>query len=48
MAAIKCVKCGANIPKGARFCPACGAPKAEEQPTSLDSRLYKDKRYDFS
>lgn len=33
MAAIKCVKCGANIPKGARFCPSCGAPKAEEQPT---------------
>lgn len=32
MAAIKCVKCGANIPNGARFCPACGAPKAEEQP----------------
>ena len=30
MAVSKCVKCGANIPKGAGFCPACGAPKAEE------------------
>ena len=28
MAVSKCVKCGANIPDGAGFCPACGAPKA--------------------
>lgn len=32
MAAIKCMKCGANIPEGASFCPNCGAPKAEEKP----------------
>ena len=32
MAVSKCVKCGANIPKGAGFCPACGAPKAEAAP----------------
>ncbi len=30
MAVSKCVKCGANIPGGAGFCPACGAPKAAE------------------
>ena len=30
MAVSKCVKCGANIPEGAGFCPACGAPKAAE------------------
>ena len=28
---VHCVKCGADIPEGAEFCPACGAPKAEEQ-----------------
>jgi membrane protease subunit (stomatin/prohibitin family) len=22
-----CVKCGANVPAGAKFCPACGAPQ---------------------
>ena len=32
MAAIKCVRCGANIPATAAFCPGCGAPKAEIQP----------------
>ncbi len=32
MAEIKCAKCGANIPEKAAFCPACGAPKVEEQP----------------
>ncbi|MCK4364876.1 MAG: zinc ribbon domain-containing protein [Thermoplasmatales archaeon] len=32
MAVSKCVKCGANIPEGAGFCPACGAPKAEAAP----------------
>ena len=32
MAEIKCAKCGANIPEKAAFCPACGAPKEEEQP----------------
>ena len=31
MAAIKCSKCGANIPEGASFCPGCGAPKEEKQ-----------------
>ncbi len=34
MAAIKCIKCGANIPNNAAFCPACGAPKAEAQQMS--------------
>lgn len=29
MAVSKC-KCGADIPEGAEFCPACGAPKAVE------------------
>lgn len=37
MTAIKCVKCGANIPEEARFCPACGAPKAEEKPKQTTS-----------
>ena len=27
----KCNKCGVNVPPGAAYCPACGAPKAEEQ-----------------
>lgn len=31
MAAIKCVKCGAEIPENAAFCPACGAPKEEQE-----------------
>lgn len=34
MAAIKCVKCGANIPEGAAFCPSCGAPIEEKKPES--------------
>lgn len=34
MAATKCAKCGANIPDAAGFCPACGAPKAAEQPAA--------------
>ena len=29
MVVTKC-KCGADIPEGAKFCPACGAPKAVE------------------
>ena len=32
MAVSKCGKCGANIPEGAGFCPACGAPKEAAQP----------------
>jgi hypothetical protein len=28
----KCVKCSADIPQGASFCPSCGIPKAVEQP----------------
>jgi hypothetical protein len=32
MAALKCPSCGANIPDKAAFCPACGAPKQEQQP----------------
>ena len=35
MAVSKCVKCGANIPEGAGFCPACGAPKAEAAPAPI-------------
>jgi len=31
MAVSKCNKCGASLPPGAAFCPACGAPKAEEK-----------------
>jgi hypothetical protein len=34
MAAIKCVKCGAQIPSKAAFCPNCGAPKAAPQPAA--------------
>ena len=30
MAISKCVKCGADIPEEAAFCPSCGAPKATE------------------
>jgi hypothetical protein len=41
LAAIKCVKCGANLPKGAGFCPACGAPKAEEQPAPQPDQQQK-------
>lgn len=37
MTAINCDKCGANIPEGAKFCPACGAPKAEEKPEQKKS-----------
>jgi hypothetical protein len=32
--AVKCSKCGADIPDKAAFCPACGAPKGEAQTTS--------------
>jgi hypothetical protein len=31
MAAIKCDKCGANIPDNAAFCPGCGAKRVEQQ-----------------
>ena len=34
MAVSKCGKCGANIPEGAGFCPACGAPKEAAQPAA--------------
>jgi len=34
MAVSKCVKCGADIPAGAEFCPACGAPKGGGQPAA--------------
>ena len=26
MALIKCSKCGASVPQGAKFCPECGQP----------------------
>jgi hypothetical protein len=29
MVVSKCMKCGAEIPENASFCPGCGAPKAE-------------------
>ena len=32
MAVDKCGNCGADIPKGATFCPGCGAPKVAEKP----------------
>ncbi len=31
MTVSKCNKCGVNVPPGAAYCPACGAPKAEEK-----------------
>lgn len=31
MTAVKCNKCGADIPDKAGFCPSCGAPKAVAQ-----------------
>jgi len=31
MVAVKCAKCGANIPDKAAFCPACGAKKEEQE-----------------
>ena len=30
MAINKCLKCGADIPEGAGFCPSCGAPKGAQ------------------
>jgi len=30
----KCMKCGADIPDNAAFCPACGAPKEEAKQTT--------------
>ena len=35
MAISKCVKCGADIPEEAAFCPSCGAPKAAEPAPQL-------------
>ena len=29
---VKCIKCGADTPDNASFCPSCGAPKQVEQP----------------
>ncbi len=34
IAVSKCVKCDADIPEGAAFCPACGAPKPAEKPAA--------------
>ena len=31
-----CVQCGQPLPSGARFCPACGAPVAEEPVVHAD------------
>jgi len=33
MPVVKCMKCGADIPDNAAFCPACGAPKEEVKKT---------------
>jgi len=33
MAGTKCNNCGATIPAQAGFCPGCGAPKPQAQPT---------------
>ena len=38
MTVSKCIRCGANIPPGAAFCPSCGAPKAVEQPTTQQAQ----------
>ena len=34
MAKTNCLKCGAEIPDNAAFCPSCGAPKGQPQPAS--------------
>jgi class 3 adenylate cyclase len=34
-----CAQCGAELPAGARFCPACGAPVAEPMPTAEERKL---------
>jgi predicted ATPase/class 3 adenylate cyclase len=34
-----CTACGAELPSGARFCPGCGAPVAEHEPTQESLRL---------
>ncbi len=31
MGAGKCAKCGADVPSGAKFCPACGEPVAQKK-----------------
>lgn len=33
MAIKRCLKCGADIPEGAEFCPGCGAPKGAKAVT---------------
>lgn len=38
---VKCVKCGANIPDGAAFCPMCGSPKPSVQ--SEPQMIYQPK-----
>ena len=34
-----CAHCGAELPEGARFCPACGAPVETPQPASEERKL---------
>jgi class 3 adenylate cyclase len=34
-----CVSCGANLPAGARFCPACGAPTEAPQAAADERKL---------
>src|SRR5688500_11712314 len=34
-----CAQCGAELPDGARFCPACGAPAEQRQPAAEERKL---------
>jgi class 3 adenylate cyclase/tetratricopeptide (TPR) repeat protein len=34
-----CVRCGAELPEGARFCPACGAPVEAAPPAAEERKL---------
>jgi len=39
-AATKCASCGAAMPVGAKFCPACGAAAAKAKKESIDEKEY--------
>ena len=48
MAIKRCLKCGADIPDGAEFCPSCGAPKGakavtqqQQQPVQPQQPVYQ-------
>ena len=40
MAAKRCLKCGADIPDSAEFCPGCGAPKGSKAVAQQPPQTY--------